>query len=122
MTEKPIGAMSWLVLAAVVLAIGAGAVAISVTGERRGDTGTSAKVAETNALRIPVQGMTCAVCAANVKKALQSVQGVEAAEVDLERREARVRYGEGEVSPERLVDAINRLGFKAGTPFTQARR
>ncbi|MGE0622892.1 MAG: heavy-metal-associated domain-containing protein [Pseudomonadales bacterium] len=65
---------------------------------------------------IPVEGMSCVVCAASVKNALQSIDGVQEAEIDLERREARVRYVEGKVSPEQLVAAINQLGYKAGAP------
>jgi len=114
--------MSWLVLAAV-LAAGATAVAIFITGGQRADTGESAKAtAETKVVRIPVQGMTCAVCAANVKKALQSVHGVRDAEVDLEGREARVRYSAGKVSAAQFAAAINQLGYKAGTPVPEAPR
>jgi len=77
----------------------------------------SAEVAEMRTVLIPVQGMSCAVCAGSIRKTLQSIDGVQKAEVDLERREARVRYEEGKVSPEQLVAAIGKLGFTAGTPI-----
>lgn len=113
---------AWLVLVAIVV-LGAGAFGIFVASKPHADVSASAAVTgQIKTLRIPVQGMTCAVCAANVKKALQSVKGVQEAVIDLERREARVRYSDGKVSPEQLVAVINQLGYKAGTPVPEAAR
>lgn len=112
---------AWLMLAAAVVLF-AGALVIFVVDKRHADLSASAKAtaSETKTVRIPIQGMICTVCAGNVKKALQSLDGVQEAEISLERRDARVRYGEGKVSPERLVAAINQLGYKAGTPVSEA--
>ena len=123
MTEKGTALLrNRLVLVAIVVA-GAGAWGILVTGKRPAKPTASPEVAaKMKTVRIPVQGMTCAVCAANVKKALQSVDGVQEAEVDLARREARVRYDDGKVPSEQLVAAIHRLGYKAGTPVPEAPR
>ena len=65
---------------------------------------------------IPVEGMTCVSCVAKVKRALKAVEGVVEVNVSLEQRSARVQYIEGRVTPERLVEAINKSGYKAGTP------
>jgi Cu+-exporting ATPase len=67
---------------------------------------------------IPVEGMSCAACAARVKKTLKEMPGVEAVQLNLEHRNAEVTYIEGQQSPDRLVSAINKLGYKAGTPTT----
>jgi copper chaperone CopZ len=75
--------------------------------------------AETKTVVIPVEGMTCASCVAQVKRALKAVDGVVEVKVALEQRSARVRYIEGRVTPERLVEAINKSGYKAGTPKTE---
>ena len=72
--------------------------------------------AGTKTVVIPVEGMTCASCAATVKRALKAVDGVVEVNVSLGQRSARVRYIEGRVTPERLVEAINKSGYKAGTP------
>jgi copper chaperone CopZ len=66
---------------------------------------------------IPIEGMTCASCAAQVKKALRALDGVSDVEVSLEHRIARVRYAPDKVTPEDLVGAINHLGYKAGPPI-----
>lgn len=105
----------WLILAAVAV-LGAGVVGMVATGHRAPGISAKAAAVQTKTVRIPVEGMICTVCAGNVKKALKAVPGVEDAEISLERREAVVRYGEGMVSPQQLVSAINQLGYKAGTP------
>ena len=51
-----------------------------------------------------------------VKKTLQALEGVREVVVSLEQRSAQVRYVESAISPERMVAAINNLGFQAGTP------
>ena len=114
---------AWLVIIVAVVVVGAGGLGIFVAGGHRADVSASAEFGQTTTVRIPIQGMICTVCAAGVKKALQSIDGVQEAEISLERREARVRYYvEGKVSPDRLVAAINELGYKAGTPVPEAPR
>ena len=121
MTERRTAVMSGLVLVAIVL-LGPAAAAILVKDKHSDFSADAKDTAKTTVVRIPIQGMTCAVCATNVKKALQSVKGVQEAEIDLSRREARVRYAEGEVSPERLVAAMNQVGYKAGAPVPEEPR
>ncbi len=113
---------AWLILFAVVAVLGAGGLGIFVTEKQHAHANVSAKeaVVKTQTVRIPVQGMICVVCAGNVKKTLESIDGVQEAQIDLERREARVRYVEGRVSSDRLVAAIDKLGYKAGTPIPEA--
>ena len=72
--------------------------------------------ATTKTITIPIEGMTCASCVAQVKQKLKSIDGVSEVEVSLEYRQARVRYAKAQVSEERLTAAINKLGYKAGRP------
>ena len=65
---------------------------------------------------IPIEGMACVACAASVKRALKALDGVSEVEVNLERRSATVKYADDKVTPERLVAAINKLGYRAGAP------
>jgi len=65
---------------------------------------------------IPVEGMSCVACAARVKKTLTAIAGVGDVEVSLAERNARVRFDPSRLAPDRLVAAINGLGYKAGTP------
>lgn len=70
----------------------------------------------TKTIFIPIEGMSCQACAARVKSTLKEIDGVVEVEISLEHRDVRVRYVEDKTSPERLVAAINQLGYKAGTP------
>ncbi|MEW5976384.1 MAG: heavy-metal-associated domain-containing protein [Acidobacteriota bacterium] len=70
-------------------------------------------------IAIPIEGMTCASCVAQVKQKLKSIDGVSEVEVSLEHRQALVRYTEARVSEEPLTAAINKLGYKAGIPTIQ---
>jgi copper chaperone CopZ len=65
---------------------------------------------------IPVEGMSCAACAGRVKRALKNMPGVQTVQLNLEHRNAEVTYLDGQQSPERIVAAINQLGYKAGIP------
>jgi copper chaperone CopZ len=61
--------------------------------------------------------MACFVCAGTIKNTVKSLAGVLRVEVSLEKRSARVTYfGDGHV-PEQIVAAIDKLGYKAGTPM-----
>jgi copper chaperone CopZ len=105
-------------LVAIIL-LGAGGLGMYLAGNQHAEVSAGAAIAgETKTVRMPVEGMSCVVCAASVKKALQSIEGVQEAEINLERREARVRYVEGQVSPEQLMAAVNQLGYKAGAPVS----
>lgn len=65
---------------------------------------------------IPVEGMSCVACVARVKKTLGSIDGVGGVEVSLRERNARVRFDPSRLSSDRLVAAINGLGYHAGAP------
>jgi len=62
---------------------------------------------------LKVQGMTCQGCARSVKKVLESVEGVQSADVSLDRGEARVVYDPGRASLERLKAAVAAAGYQA---------
>ncbi|MBQ2011293.1 MAG: SO_0444 family Cu/Zn efflux transporter [Bacteroidaceae bacterium] len=61
--------------------------------------------------RLSVRGMHCNHCAANVQKALSSVNGITHAEVSLELSHAEVS-GE-DYNPEEVIQAVKSLGFDA---------
>lgn len=65
---------------------------------------------------IPVEGMSCAACAARVRNALTSIDGVSHAEISLAERSARVRFDPTRVRADLLVTAIEDLGYRAGAP------
>ena len=74
-----------------------------------------------NLIQLPIEGMTCASCAARVEKALKRVPGVASAEVNLATESASVALAEG-ASPQALVAAVREAGYEArfGVPARPA--
>jgi Cu+-exporting ATPase len=77
---------------------------------------TSAGKLEMQTVTIPIDGMACEYCAQSVKERLTDIDGVKEVGIDLKEKQARVQYIEGLATPDRLVEAINSQGFRAGTP------
>ncbi|PID73795.1 MAG: cation-transporting ATPase PacS [Desulfobacterales bacterium] len=68
-------------------------------------------------IRIPIRGMTCANCAANLQRTLmRRTPGVTDASVNFAVEEARVRYNPEETDTEAICAAITGIGF---TPVLQ---
>ena len=65
---------------------------------------------------LPVEGMTCAACQANVQRALAAAPGVAKAAVNLMTHEATVHYDPAATDPARLVAAINDTGYVSHLP------
>ncbi len=61
-------------------------------------------------ITLRIKGMTCGHCVAAVTQALQSVNGVESAQVDLEKGRGVVT---GTAPAERLVAAVEEEGYEA---------
>lgn len=60
---------------------------------------------------LEIDGMTCAHCAARVKKELEKIEGVEAVEVSVEEKKAVVSLNTA-VTEEELKAAIEEAGYK----------
>jgi Cu+-exporting ATPase len=65
---------------------------------------------------LPVEGMTCAACQANVQRALTAAPGVTKAAVNLMTHEATVHYDPAATDPSKLVAAINDTGYVSHLP------
>ncbi len=57
--------------------------------------------------------MQCSSCAVGIKAMLKRTPGVVSAEVSLEKKEAMVEFNPSETSREKIVEAINNLGYRA---------
>lgn len=60
---------------------------------------------------IPVVGMACSACSANVERKLQSLAGVVSASVSLPTRSALVEWDENAITLEEMKKAVNAIGF-----------
>lgn len=114
----------WIVLGVFLLAVAGGAYALlhdrlAAPTDRVKQAELQAALAgsELQVAVIPVEGMTCAACAARVRRTLEDIDGVVSAEVSLAERNVKVRYVDEILSSDNLVAAINALGYKARAPI-----
>jgi len=62
---------------------------------------------------IAIEGMHCGGCANGVKAMLKRTRGVVSADVSFEQKEAKVEFDSAATSREKIVEAINNMGYKA---------
>jgi copper ion binding protein len=65
-------------------------------------------------IELKVLGMACGGCKAAVEKALNNLEGVSSARVDLASKTAYVEYDSGKLAPADLKKAITDAGYKVG--------
>jgi copper chaperone len=61
-------------------------------------------------MKLKIDGMSCNHCKMAVEKALAKISGVKSYSVDLEKGEASIT---GNPDQKLVIDAINKLGYKA---------
>lgn len=64
---------------------------------------------------MPVTGMSCANCAANIERNLQKIEGVITANVDLAGERLSVTFEGSELSLNDIISAVKRIGFGIAT-------
>jgi len=65
-------------------------------------------------VELKVEGMTCGHCVMRVTKALEDVEGVKRAQVNLDKKSASVTLkNEGSATKEALVAAVKLAGYEA---------
>jgi copper chaperone len=61
---------------------------------------------------IKVEGMSCMHCQLRVKKAVEAVEGVQKADVNLQTKQVTIDYEEGKVNLEKVKDVIRETGYE----------
>ncbi len=72
---------------------------------------------KTKTISLNITGMTCESCVGTVQKALQKVNGVKEAKVDLKSSKATVTFA-GTTTTDVLIKAVSDAGFTASTGTT----
>jgi len=62
-------------------------------------------------LSLPVTGMTCANCAANIERSLNKLSGIQEASVNFASEKANVRFDPGQIDIKAVVDNVERAGY-----------
>lgn len=60
----------------------------------------------------PVEGMQCAACAARIDRMLNKQEGVQSCAVNLAANTLSVTYDSGVITPERLAEVVDKMGFR----------
>ena len=71
----------------------------------------------TERLDLPIEGMTCASCAARIERRLNKLEGVTAS-VNYATEQAAVEYDPSRVTPDALIVAVEETGYSAHLPET----
>ncbi len=61
---------------------------------------------------LPIEGMTCASCVSTVERALNHVEGVDEANVNLATERASIKYADDSVELTDLIQAVEETGYK----------
>ena len=61
-------------------------------------------------IALPITGMTCANCAANIERSLKKMEGIEEVAVNFASEKANVRYDPNQATVNDLIDNIQRQG------------
>ena len=61
---------------------------------------------------IKVEGMTCQHCVEIITDALNNINGLNAVNVDLVKKEVRVKFNENETKLQKISDKIIEVGFE----------
>ena len=62
-------------------------------------------------LSLPIDGMHCEMCAANLKRGLVAVNGIKKAEVSFAEKKADVTYDAEKITPEAIAAAVEEIGY-----------
>src|SRR5437588_9703824 len=66
---------------------------------------------KTQEITFPVGGMTCASCVRRIEKALNKVEGVHTASVNLATEKAHVAFDPAQTSIDRMQAAVEKAGY-----------
>ena len=62
-------------------------------------------------LSLPVTGMTCANCAANIERSLNKLGGIQEASVNFASEKANVRFDPGQIDIKDVLNSVERAGY-----------
>ncbi len=73
----------------------------------------STLLAATRSVTFEVKGWSCGSCASATRIALKKLDGVTDVSTDVAKSEAVVTYDENKVTPQKMIEAVERMGYKA---------
>lgn len=74
---------------------------------------TSAFAGDAQKAILDVKGMTCVGCSAAIQSKVKKIDGISSVIVDLKAGKATIEYDAEKVTPEKVAEKINEMGYKA---------
>jgi copper chaperone CopZ len=102
-----------LIIIAVCALAGVGTLGLIARALAPSDVAAASPDVRAERVVIAVEGMHCGNCASGIKAMLKRTPGVISAEVSYEQKEAVVEYDPSRTTREKIVEAINNMGYKA---------
>ena len=90
---------------------------LALAARNAAPTAPSQSVPADATLALSVGGVSCASCTLSIRRALKKLDGVKKVEPGSASNQAVVTYDAMKVRTEQIVQTINDLGFKVGTPI-----
>lgn len=107
---------SAIILAVIILAVVVAAVfAVIIRSSRASRSpigGPSSSTPQTESVLVAIEGMSCTGCSSGIQAMLKHTPGVISADVSLERKEANVEFDPSLITREKIVEAINNMGYR----------
>lgn len=63
-------------------------------------------------INLKINGMKCTGCSQRLENALKNADGIEDASVDLDTREAKIKYNPDEISENDICEVVSDVGFE----------
>ena len=63
-------------------------------------------------IKLKIEGMHCEGCSTRLERVLNNLEGVEEAKVNLEEKQATIKFDETKTNIENIKEAISDAGFK----------
>ncbi|MBI3943129.1 MAG: heavy metal translocating P-type ATPase [Chloroflexi bacterium] len=83
----------------------------NASGSQENGLGDTARGHGTTKLQLKIGGMSCSFCLASITKALERMEGVKSANVNLAHEEALIEYEPAKIKPEELKETLLDLGY-----------
>ncbi len=110
--KKRFNLMTLVIMAIFAVAAVAGTSALMVRAEGA-DSATTSTVVNNERVVVAIEGMHCTGCSSGIQAMLKRTKGVVSAEVSYEKKEANVEFNPADTSRDKIVEAINNMGYKA---------
>jgi mercuric ion binding protein len=78
-------------------------------------------LAATRSVTLEFKGWTCGACASASKIALKKLDGVTEVTTDTQKAEAVVSYDDARLTPQKMIEAVEKIGYKASVKQENAK-